>query len=125
VIAGYKDRMEELIRRGNPGLMSRFNKKFHIDDYDADELFAIFKLNVKKRGFQLTPAAERLASTYIGKMVENKGLHFGNAREAVNLLNETVELQGNRIACDTSEIDSNPDLLSTIEGVDIPEFRKP
>ena len=53
-------------------------------------------------------------------MVANKGLHFGNAREAVNLLNEVIEMQGNRIAADTSVIDTNPDALTTIEAVDIP-----
>lgn len=120
VIAGYKDRMQELIRRGNPGLMSRFNKHFHIDDYDADALMKIFKLNVAKRKFILTDEAEQKVMEYIDEMVENKGLNFGNAREVVNLLNEIVELQGNRIASDTSIININPDALSTIEASDIP-----
>lgn len=121
VIAGYKDRMEELIRRGNPGLMSRFNKNFHIDDYDADALTMIFKINVKKRKFTMTPEAEIALAAHMRDMVADKGLHFGNAREAVNLLNEVIELQGNRIAADTSIIDTNPDALTTIEAVDIPE----
>lgn len=121
VIAGYKDRMQELVRRGNPGLMSRFNKNFHIDDYDADALTQIFMLNVNKRKFNLTPEAEERVKEYISNMVDNKGLHFGNAREVVNLLNEVVEMQGNRIASDPSIIDVNPDALTTIEAVDIPE----
>ena len=123
VIAGYKDRMEELIRRGNPGLMSRFNKNFHIEDYDANALFEIFLMNVKKRKFTLTPDAEAKVKGYINDMVENKGLHFGNAREVVNLLNEVVELQGNRIASDADLIDLNPDALTVIEDVDIPDLR--
>lgn len=53
-------------------------------------------------------------------MVANKGLHFGNAREAVNLLNEAVEMQGNRLVSETGMIDINPDALTTIEAVDIP-----
>lgn len=121
VIAGYKDRMEELIRRGNPGLMSRFNKNFHIDDYSAEALTEIFKINARKRKFTLTPDAERILSQRMQDMVANKGLHFGNAREAVNLLNEVVEMQGNRIASDTSIIDINPDALTMIEAVDIPQ----
>lgn len=121
VIAGYKDRMEDLIRRGNPGLMSRFNKHFHIDDYSAEALTEIFKINARKRKFTLTPEAEKALSRRMEEMVANKGLHFGNAREAVNLLNEVVEMQGNRIASDTSIIDINPDALTTIEAVDIPQ----
>ncbi len=123
VIAGYQDRMQELIQRGNPGLMSRFNKKLHIDDYDADALTAIFHLNVRKRKFLLTPEADEKLREYIRNMVDAKGLHFGNAREIVNLLNEVVELQGNRIATDPTIIDINPDALTTIEVSDIPVFR--
>ncbi len=123
VIAGYKDRMEELVTRGNPGLMSRFNKRFHIDDYDAGALLEIFKVNVKKRKFTLTPEAEEAVAQRIRHMVDHKGLHFGNAREVVNLLNEVVEMQGNRIAADTSIIDTNPDALTTIEAIDIPAPR--
>lgn len=121
VIAGYADRMEELVRRGNPGLMSRFNKRFHIDDYDAEALTKIFKINLRKRKFTMTPSAERALERRMRDMVANKGLHFGNAREAVNLLNEVIELQGNRIAADTSVILTNPDALTIIEEADIPQ----
>lgn len=122
VIAGYADRMEELVRRGNPGLMSRFNKRFHINDYDAAALTEIFKINIRKRKFTMTPDAERALEKRMQDMVENKGLHFGNAREAVNLLNEVIEMQGNRIACDTSIILTNPDALTIIEDIDIPQL---
>lgn len=121
VIAGYKDRMEELTRRGNPGLMSRFNKRFHIDDYSAEELIRIFKFNLEKRNFKITGEAEAELRKTVKHMVDNKGLHFGNAREIVNLLNEAMELQGNRIASDISVFDTNPDALTIIEAEDIPK----
>lgn len=122
VIAGYADRMDELVRRGNPGLMSRFNKRFHIDDYDAEALTEIFKINLRKRKFTMTPDAEHALKRRMQDMVANKGLHFGNAREAVNLLNEVIEMQGNRIAADTSVILTNPDALTIIEDIDIPQL---
>lgn len=122
VIAGYADRMDELVRRGNPGLMSRFNKRFHIDDYDAGALVEIFKLNMKKRQFALTPDAEEKLNATVENMVANKGLHFGNAREVVNLLNEVIEMQGNRLAMEYSFDNINPDALTTIEASDIPEW---
>lgn len=121
VIAGYKDRMEELTRRGNPGLISRFNKRFHIDDYSAEELIRIFKFNLEKRNFKITGEAEAELRKTVKHMVDNKGLHFGNAREIVNLLNEAMELQGNRIASDISVFDTNPDALTIIEAEDIPK----
>ena len=121
VIAGYKDRMEELTRRGNPGLISRFNKRFHIDYYSAEELIRIFKFNLEKRNFKITGEAEAELRKTVKHMVDNKGLHFGNAREVVNLLNEAMELQGNRIASDISVFDTNPDALTIIEAEDIPK----
>ena len=121
VSAGYKDRMEELTRRGNPGLISRFNKRFHIDDYSAEELIRIFKFNLEKRNFKITGEAEAELRKTVKHMVDNKGLHFGNAREVVNLLNEAMELQGNRIASDISVFDTNPDALTIIEAEDIPK----
>lgn len=122
VIAGYKDRMDELIMRGNPGLMSRFNKNLHIDDYDAAALAEIFRINARKRRFTLTPEAEKAMERRIAYMVAHKGPHFGNAREAVNLLNEVVEMQGNRLAMNPEIIDLNPEALTTIEPEDIPQF---
>lgn len=122
VIAGYADRMDELVRRGNPGLMSRFNKRFHIDDYDVEALTEIFKINLRKRKFSMTPDAEHALKRRMQDMVANKGLHFGNAREAVNLLNEVIEMQGNRIAADTSVVLTNPDALTIIEDIDIPQL---
>lgn len=122
VIAGYADRMDELVRRGNPGLMSRFNKRFHIDDYDAEALTEIFKINLRKRKFTMTPDAEHALKRRMQDMAVNKGLHFGNAREAVNLLNEVIEMQGNRIAADTSVVLTNPDALTIIEDIDIPQL---
>ena len=121
VIAGYADRMEELVRRGNPGLMSRFNKRFHINDYDAAALREIFMINLRKRQLSMTPEAEERLTRKIEDMVAHKGLHFGNAREVVNLLNEVVELQGNRIASTMSYNNLDSDVLTTIEASDIPD----
>lgn len=123
VIAGYKDRMEELVRRGNPGLMSRFNKRLHINDYTASDLMKILEINAAKRKLNFTSEALEASRQHIEDMVNNKGLHFGNAREVVTLLEEIIAMQGNRLANDLSLIDSNPDALTTIEKEDIPEYR--
>ena len=42
IAAGYKDDMETFLNV-NPGLASRFSHKMHIDDYNEDELLAIYK----------------------------------------------------------------------------------
>src|SRR5437016_7866646 len=40
ICAGYTDNMEEFMK-SNPGLKSRFDRKFHFEDYNENELFAI------------------------------------------------------------------------------------
>lgn len=80
-----------------------------------------FKFNLEKRNFKITGEAEAELRKTVKHMVDNKGLHFGNAREVVNLLNEAMELQGNRIASDISVFDTNPDALTIIEAEDIPK----
>ena len=47
ILAGYGDEMQTFID-SNPGLQSRFNRYIHFDDYSAEELMAIFELNLKE-----------------------------------------------------------------------------
>ena len=57
IAAGYKDKMEEFLMM-NPGLASRFTHKLHIDDYNEDELLAIFKQMAQRESYTLSPTAE-------------------------------------------------------------------
>ena len=67
IAAGYKDKMEEFLMM-NPGLASRFTHKLHIDDYNEDELLAIFKHMAQKDQYNLSPTAEFKALDTIYKM---------------------------------------------------------
>ena len=49
IVAGYADLMERFIS-SNPGLESRFNRYFVFEDYDADQLNAIFQSMCEKTG---------------------------------------------------------------------------
>ena len=68
IAAGYKDKMEEFLMM-NPGLASRFTHKLHIDDYNEDELLAIYKHMAQKDQYNLSPTAEFKALDTIYKMV--------------------------------------------------------
>ncbi|MBQ5496879.1 MAG: AAA family ATPase, partial [Prevotella sp.] len=57
IAAGYKDEMETFLAV-NPGLASRFTHKMHIEDYNEDELVAIFKQMAGKDNYKLSPEAE-------------------------------------------------------------------
>ena len=97
IAAGYKDKMDEFLQT-NPGLASRFTHKLHIDDYNEDELLAIFKKMAQKEQYTLSPTAEFKALNVIYKMVMMKDASFGNAREMRNLLDETVQQLSQRVS---------------------------
>ncbi|MBR6275686.1 MAG: AAA family ATPase [Prevotella sp.] len=97
IAAGYKDKMEEFMQM-NPGLASRFTHKLHIDDYNEDELLAIFKKMAQKEQYTLSPTAEFKALDVIFKMVMSKNSNFGNAREMRNLLDQTIQQLSMRVS---------------------------
>ena len=97
IAAGYKDKMEDFMQM-NPGLASRFTHKLHIDDYNEDELLAIFKKMAQKDQYTLSPTAEFKALDVIFKMVMKKDASFGNAREMRNLLDLTVQQLSMRVS---------------------------
>ena len=97
IAAGYKDKMEEFLQM-NPGLASRFTHKLHIEDYNEDELLAIFKKMAQKDQYVLSPTAEFKALDVICKMVVTKNNSFGNAREMRNLLDETIQQLSMRVS---------------------------
>ena len=97
IAAGYKDKMEEFLQM-NAGLASRFTHKLHIDDYNEDELLAIFKKMAQEEQYVLSPPAEFKALDVICKMVVRKDSTFGNAREMRNLLDNTIQQLSIRVS---------------------------
>ena len=97
IAAGYKDKMEEFLQM-NAGLASRFSHKLHIEDYNEDELLAIFKKMASKDHYKLSSTAEFKVMGVISKMVMMKDENFGNAREMRNLLDETIQQLSVRVS---------------------------
>ena len=97
IAAGYKDKMEEFMMM-NAGLASRFTHKLHIDDYDPDELMAIYKHMAQKEQYQFSAEAEVKALDKIYKMVLGKTESWGNAREMRNLLDATIQHLSERVS---------------------------
>ena len=97
IVAGYKDKMEEFLQM-NAGLASRFTHKLHIEDYNEDELLAIFKKMAQQEQYTLSPTAEFKALDVIYKMVMTKDASFGNAREMRNLLDATIQQLSLRVS---------------------------
>ena len=97
IAAGYKDKMDEFLQM-NAGLASRFTYKLHIEDYNEDELLAIFKKMAQKQSYTLSPTAEFKALDVICSMVAQKDESYGNAREMRNLLDATIQHLSMRVS---------------------------
>ena len=97
IAAGYKDKMDEFLQM-NAGLASRFTHKLHIEDYNEDELLAIFKHMAQKEQYTLSAAAEFKALDTIYKMVLAKNESWDNAREMRNLLDVTIQKLSERVS---------------------------
>ena len=97
IAAGYKDKMDEFMQI-NPGLASRFTHKLQIDDYNEDELLAIFKGMAQKDQYTLSPEAEFKLLDKIYRMVVSKNENWGNAREMRNLLDATIQKLSERVS---------------------------
>ena len=89
VLAGYKDRMDDFLLLNN-GLASRFTHRLHIDDYNEEELLAIFKQMAAQDQYELSPGAEDKLLELICRKVVHRTASFGNAREMRTLLDETI-----------------------------------
>lgn len=97
IAAGYQKEMEDFMNV-NPGLASRFTHKMHIEDYNEDELLAIFKKMASKDNYTLSPAAEFKLMDLICRKVVSKSSSFGNAREMRNMLDETIQQLSVRVS---------------------------
>ena len=94
IVAGYDELMDRFIH-SNPGLESRFNRFLHFDDYNLEELIAIFKMRCEKENYTLSDSAEKAIRRKIE--IEN-GPSFGNARGVRNLFEKALTRQANRLA---------------------------
>ncbi|MBO5186125.1 MAG: AAA family ATPase [Prevotella sp.] len=97
IATGYKELMDEFLAV-NSGLAARFTHRMHIDDYDENELLAIFKQMATKEQYILTSTAEFKLMDLIFHKVTNKDNSFGNAREMRNLFDATIQQLSLRVS---------------------------
>lgn len=118
ILAGYSDEMRDFIN-ANPGLESRFNRYIHFEDYSADDLMAIYRLQAERHEYLLSPDAETALKMTLDMDVANKDENFGNGRHVRNLFEKTLENQASRLA-KLNPADLNRETLQLIQAEDIP-----
>ncbi|MBD5362847.1 MAG: AAA family ATPase [Bacteroides sp.] len=116
IIAGYGKEMQTFID-ANPGLQSRFNRYIHFDDYSAEDLLAIFELNLKKHQYKMSDSAKTILKAFLDNAVANKDKNFGNGRFVRNIFEKTLQNQATRLSALRN---LSKDTLQLITDEDIP-----
>lgn len=116
IVAGYTEEMQEFIR-ANPGLQSRFTRYIHFDDYSGPELMKIFLRLCDQHELKLQADALNNSAQAIKALWNERGEHFGNAREVRTFFEKVMQLHANRLSLVT-----NPtrEQLCTLTAADIP-----
>lgn len=120
VIAGYKNLIDEFIANANPGLSSRFTDRIHIEDYSATELEEIYIQQVRNNKLHIDEEALEVLRKAICDMVAAKDENFGNARSVIELFEQTMKKQGERLQKEYDIYNIPTEELDRIKKEDIP-----
>lgn len=97
IVAGYTKPMERFLS-SNPGLESRFHKRFFFSDYTGEQLLDIFRRRCEKNRYRMTPEAEAAAGALFRQMYEARDENFGNGRDVRNCFEDAIARHADRVA---------------------------
>ncbi len=117
IVAGYPEEMARFLD-SNPGLASRFSRRFTFDDFEPTELETIFMRFVEDTGMNLTDAALGKLRVFLKVSYDQRNDAFGNGRFVRNYFERSLERQADRLA---PYAELTAELLSTIEETDLPD----
>jgi hypothetical protein len=117
IVAGYPDEMERFLD-SNPGLASRFGRRFAFDDFCPSELEAIFLRFVEDSGMRITDGALGKLRVFLSAAYASRDGSFGNGRFVRNYFERALERQADRLA---PFAELTAEMLSAIEETDLPD----
>lgn len=120
--AGYPDNMESFLK-ANPGLMSRFDKTLHFEDYSPEELQEIAVFMLQEAQLTLTEEARQYLANHLLWLYERRDRYFGNARTVRTLVNEIIKRQHLRLAAippaERNDTDQQTLILEDVHNIQI------
>lgn len=117
VVAGYEEEMQQFLQT-NPGLKSRFNQEFKLEDYTPEEMQAIaLKLFIEKERVITTEALELLTKEFTN-LWRKRDRFFANARVVRNIVEKIMQEQAER-CMETARENWNAEFLTSITVADV------
>jgi SpoVK/Ycf46/Vps4 family AAA+-type ATPase len=120
IAAGYTQNMTYFLE-SNPGLKSRFDRAFHFEDYNENELMDIAMLLFKENGVQPDKKAKGHLQEYFNHLLTVKDKYFGNGREVRKVIEHVIKNQHLRLS-QTAQEDRNQKMIETITIKDVEDF---
>jgi SpoVK/Ycf46/Vps4 family AAA+-type ATPase len=120
ICAGYPAEMEEFLKM-NPGLKSRFDRKFHFPDYNEEELYTITKGMLKEQDLVFDSESSDYFKRHIASLYSHRDKFFGNARDIRKSLSEVIKNQNLRLA-EIPKKDRTAEMIKTINLKDVEEL---
>lgn len=106
IVAGYREDMQRFIG-SNPGLKSRFSKSIHFENYSANELTDIFKVNCDQHDYLIPgETLENIANLF--RLFDGRIGELGNGRFVRNVFDRCIAKQCVRLS-----------MLSTLEQLSV------
>ncbi|MFK7806410.1 MAG: AAA family ATPase [Saprospiraceae bacterium] len=121
IVAGYPKEMTQFLE-ANPGLMSRFDRRFNYPDYKLEELVEIADMMFEDEDLILEADAKKHLVSYIEEMIDKKHKYFGNARTIRKIVKEAVRRQNLRMA-DLDPKERKAELVNKVTLADVTDFK--
>ncbi len=122
IVAGYPRPMRNFLE-SNPGLKSRFDRKFTFPDYSPEELLSIAKVMLHEEHIELTPEASEHLGKYFFYLHRFKNKYFGNARAVRKVVEKAINNQHLRLASLSPDLRTD-DMLTELHLMDVAEFKQ-
>lgn len=113
IAAGYNSDMDRFLD-SNPGLTSRFTKHIIFDDYNPEEMSAIFRAMVKSKGMYLDPMADEYVLQLFESIFSKRDKNFANGRTVRNLFESVLQNQAMRISNEYKKGNDISGMINTI-----------
>lgn len=120
IVAGYPDRMNEFLE-SNPGLKSRFDRKFNFADYTDTELMEIALQMLRNEGIDADADATAHLQSYFRQLYSRRNKYFGNGRAVRKVVEKCIHNQHLRLA-DMPREQRTIAMLSQLTLQDVLEF---
>ena len=120
IVAGYPKEMGHFLD-SNPGLRSRFDGHLIFNDFNAEELLEIAKVQISKAGMQAEADALNHLEAYFRFQANNRNQYFGNGRFVRKVIEKTIRNQNLRMSQIATD-QRNGEMIKTIILKDVQEF---